>query len=212
MSGEQASSGPLVVKIGGSLFETGRLQRVLKIIAGARRPLVIVPGGGPFADAVRRAQKRSKISDAEAHRLAIMGMHQMADLFFDLQPELASAESLIGIRRVWTAGKVAVWLPLKMAMRDTSIPQDWSITSDGLAARLAEQLGRIPVVLIKSQPLEPGIPVSALANKGIVDSCFAEITARAGLEWKVFGPGEEAKLARLIGAGSMRSRKSPKRA
>ena len=45
----------LVVKLGGSLSETGELKRWLALITRARRPLIVVPGGGAFADAVRRA-------------------------------------------------------------------------------------------------------------------------------------------------------------
>ena len=69
---------PLVVKIGGSLVETGRLREILAIVARAQRPTVIVPGGGPFADAVRNAQAEFGFSDEAAHRMAILAMHQTA--------------------------------------------------------------------------------------------------------------------------------------
>ena len=46
-----------VVKVGGGLLATpGLLPRVGQAVArlGAARPLVVIPGGGPFADQVRR--------------------------------------------------------------------------------------------------------------------------------------------------------------
>ncbi len=54
---------PLVVKIGGSLEKSGRLGSVLSLIARATRPVVIVPGGGIFADAVRESANRHPVSD-----------------------------------------------------------------------------------------------------------------------------------------------------
>ena len=50
-----AASGPLVVKLGGSLAESKRLASILKIVGASRQSCVIVPGGGAFADAVRAA-------------------------------------------------------------------------------------------------------------------------------------------------------------
>ena len=54
----------LVVKLGGSLLkhveEYDRVLGVLADVGRARRPL-IVPGGGPFADAVRAVDARSPV-------------------------------------------------------------------------------------------------------------------------------------------------------
>ena len=97
------------------------------------------------------------------------------------------------MRSAWKARRVAVWMPAKLCERDKRIPRDWSITSDGLAARLAERLGRAPVVLVKSRPVERGASAAALAREGVVDPVFAEIEARARLEWAVVGPGEEQR-------------------
>ena len=52
----------VVVKLGGSLAASSHLPRLLEQLA--RTPnLVIAPGGGPFADAVRRAQKERGFDD-----------------------------------------------------------------------------------------------------------------------------------------------------
>ena len=64
----------MVVKVGGSLAETGRLKLVLPILAASKRPLVIVPGGGAFANKVRDLQNAIRFDDASAHRLAMLAM------------------------------------------------------------------------------------------------------------------------------------------
>jgi aspartokinase-like uncharacterized kinase len=52
--------GPNVVKLGGSLHDAAELGGWLAALAEAPGPArVVVPGGGPFADAVRAAQERS---------------------------------------------------------------------------------------------------------------------------------------------------------
>lgn len=202
---------PLVLKIGGSLAETGRLRKTLDIAGRAKRRVVVVPGGGPFAEAVRKAQAAEGFSDATAHRMAILAMHQMAELMVELQPRLQPAETLAGIQAVWTAGRLAVWLPFALAVRDTSLPCDWTITSDGLAARLAERLRGLPVALVKSRRVAPGTTPAALARQGIADPVFAAIVVRAGLEWHVLGPGDEDRLAGLLAADGTKPPRSPKR-
>ena len=189
----------LVVKLGGSLSETGELKRWLALIARASRPVIVVPGGGAFADAVRRAQAETRFSDAAAHRMAILAMHQTGLMLIAMQPRLIGVETRAQMRAALHAGRIAVWLPLRMCDRDDSIPQDWSITSDGLAARLAETLKACAVCLIKSRCCDCTMSIDRLAREGIADPQFAAIVTRAGLIWRVIGPGEERKLAAALG-------------
>ena len=189
---------PVVVKLGGSLARSGRIAGLLKLVTRARVPVVLVPGGGVFSDLVRSAQEREGFSDAVAHDMAIEAMHRMAEVFLELQPGLACVESADEMKAAWDEGRVPVWLPENMCRDDDQIPRDWSITSDGLAARLAERLGASLVVLVKSRSVEPGASLGALAKDGIVDPQFGEIVARSSLPWRILGPGEEADLARIL--------------
>lgn len=189
---------PLVLKIGGSLSGSGRLAEALVRAAASPRPVVVVPGGGPFAEAVRKAQEKEGFSDAVAHRMAILAMHQMAEIMMDLQPKLRPAETLTTVHKGLRSGHAMLWLPYRLATADTSLPQDWSITSDGLAARLAERLGRCPVALLKSCRVPDGASPRELAKAGIVDPVFAAIVARADLEWHVLGTGEAARYQALL--------------
>ena len=195
---------PLVVKVGGSLAETGRLAQVLRAITEAKRAVVVVPGGGEFANKVRDLQNALKFDDASAHRLAILGMHQMAEIYFSLVPRFAPADSLEGLARVAATGQIPVWLPWQMCQSDTGIPADWTITSDGLAARLAERMGGAPLVLLKSVDVPAGSSAQSLAEEGIVDAAFPAIVARAKLDWRIIGPADDAAFAALLDAISPR--------
>ena len=192
---------PIVVKVGGSLAETGRLKAILKVIAASQRPIVVVPGGGQFADKVRDLQNAIRFDDAAAHRLAMLGMHQMAEVYFTLEERLAPADSLDGIARVLATGLIPVWLPLQMCQGDTEIPANWSITSDGLAARLAERMGGTDLYLLKSIDVLTEATIEEVTEAGVVDPAFHGIVARARIAWRILGPSDDAAFAALLGQG-----------
>ncbi|MGQ0456588.1 MAG: amino acid kinase family protein [Hyphomicrobium sp.] len=192
------ASPPLVVKVGGSLVETGRLAETLEIIASAARPLVVVPGGGAFADKVRDLQRALKFDDAIAHRMAMFGMHQMADTFIATNDAFAAADSIDGIYEALSRKLTPVWLPLPMMEADAAVPADWTTTSDALAARLAERLGGAPLALVKSADVAAAATAERLAADGVVDAAFPIIVARAGLTWRVYGPSDELQLRALL--------------
>ncbi len=200
---------PVVLKLGGSLAESGRLRRLLSLVSRARRPVVVVPGGGAFADAVRETQKKLGFSDEAAHDMALLAMHQMADAMIALAPRLVGAESLIGITRAWHRRRIPVWLPASLCAGDRRIPRDWSITSDGLAARLAERLGDVELVLVKSRAVRKTASAKTLARQGIVDPVFPLIAERAGLAWRVLGPNDDAVLCDLLDIAARDARKNP---
>src|SRR6059036_4145114 len=70
-----------VVKVGGGLLGTaGAFELVIEAVTAFRRGrrLVVLPGGGPFADAVRQMFKRVRIGEDAAHWMAVLGMDQYA--------------------------------------------------------------------------------------------------------------------------------------
>lgn len=200
---------PVVLKLGGSLAESGRLRALLALVARARRPVVVVPGGGAFADAVRATQETLGFSDEAAHDMALLAMHQMADAMIALEPRLMGAETLIGIARAWHRRRIPVWLPASLCAGDRLIPRDWSITSDGLAARLAERLGDVELVLVKSRTVRRTAAARTLARQGIVDPVFPVIVERADLAWRVLGPADDCTLCDLLDVAARPARRGP---
>ena len=82
---------PLVVKIGGSLWRSPLLARWIAALRAFPGPLTIVPGGGPFADAVRAAQPTMGFSDRAAHKMAVLAMEQYGLALVDKFAGLESA-------------------------------------------------------------------------------------------------------------------------
>lgn len=202
-------SPPVIVKIGGSLFERRATEQaspglqLLAILDRARVPVVAVPGGGMFADTVRAEQSRLELSDPAAHQMALLAMHQMALALVDLEPSagrMIIASSHAEIAQALAAGRIAVWLPLPMVAQDPDVQENWTVTSDSLAAWLASRLGARHLVLAKSLGAPAQANAADLADAGIVDRAFPGVVAGAGFGWSVVGPDEFDRLAALLGA------------
>lgn len=189
---------PTVVKLGGSLASSGRLGTVLDIVLRATRPVVVVPGGGRFADAVRAEQARLGFSDEAAHKMALLAMHQTAFLLEGMNARVVSVERVAEMKAIWESGRLPAWLPYRLVAQTSSLPRDWSLTSDGLAAWLAERIGAVRVILCKACAIDPNASARALAECGIVDARFATIVERPDLPWNAFGPGDDALLAAAL--------------
>lgn len=163
-----------LVKLGGSLSYDPCIRpwlEALSTMGGGR--VIIVPGGGPFADLVRDAQQHWEFDDEAAHRMALHAMQQNALLLAALCPALMPVESESDMRVVLTRGRTALWLPLAMTLGNPNLETNWNVTSDSIAAWLASHLNAERLILVKSCRL-PGAPFDAraLSVAGIVDRAF----------------------------------------
>ncbi|MBY6243280.1 aspartate kinase [Methylosinus sp. Sm6] len=141
----------LVAKLGGSLWtQPDALRGWLAALLRYAGPLTIVPGGGPFADAVREAQAKLRFSDAAAHEMAIMGMEQYALALADLEPGLVMVSTPREAALAHRRGAAALWRPVAMTRSAPQIPASWDMTSDSLAAWHAREAGAEALLLIKS--------------------------------------------------------------
>jgi aspartokinase-like uncharacterized kinase len=172
------------------------------VLGDAGGAAVIIPGGGPFADQVRAAQKQWRFDDAVAHHMALLAMEQYGRMLAGLHPGLRPAATRAAIARARRAGSAAVWMPTRMALSEPRIAASWDVTSDSLAAWLAGVLVADRLVLVKSVALAGGpTAASALARRGIVDPAFPEYLARcAGETWCV-DDARPADMARALRTG-----------
>ncbi len=88
-----------VVKVGGGLGRGAGDEALRALCAtlgelGERHPLLVVPGGAEFADAVREADRRFGLQAETAHRMAILGMEQFGWLLTDLIPHAVRCSDL----------------------------------------------------------------------------------------------------------------------
>ena len=140
---------PLVVKVGGGLLRDQGLEGLRRACAetteiAASRPVLVVPGGGPFADAVRAVDAQVGLDDATAHGLALRAMDQLGVL---LRPLLPGAELLADLVVPRSLGLLQV-APAFAGRPD--VPESWSVTSDSLAVLAAGAIAADEAILLKS--------------------------------------------------------------
>jgi len=181
-----------VIKLGGSLLGSPELKGWLDVLArNGDGQIVIVPGGGILADAVHESQQLSGVSDLVAHRMAVMAMDQYGILLAGLNGNLVTAASDLEIAERGWQHKVVVWLPSAMVIADESIPTNWEVTSDSLAAWLAHKLNAEHLILVKSERPKMGqVSLERLTKEGFVDEHFGDyIVGREFSTW-VMGKGD----------------------
>src|SRR5215467_6676762 len=189
-----------VVKLGGSYAFSLQLPAWLEALAACAGRVVIVPGGGPFADVVRDAQAKMRFSDDTAHQMGLMAMSQFGCAVANLGKDYVMAGSLDAIHNAVRARQVPVWSPLPMALETAALPASWDVTADSLAAWLAARLGTLRVVFVK-QIAPPTASVDALIAAGILDRFLPRLLSERGLEAYIVGPDDHATTAAAIVAG-----------
>ncbi len=142
------SGAALVVKLGGSYAAQAALHAWLAAIAAAPG-VVLVPGGGPFADAVRALQPRLGFDDAAAHAMALLAMAQYGVFLRALAPALLSVAEPAAIAAALAAGRVPLWCPPPTLGAAEGVPESWDATSDSLALWLATRLAAPALLLVK---------------------------------------------------------------
>jgi len=151
-----------VVKVGGGLLaHPEALERVMLRMMKAHAALV-VPGGGPFADAVRALDASVAPRDFHAHWMAVLAMDQYAELLVGQLHGGVRVETLEEARDVLKRRGVPVLAPSRWLRRVDPLPHSWDVTSDSIAAWVAGQAGAATVVLVKP----PG------ATGQLTDACF----------------------------------------
>ena len=162
----------IIVKIGGSLYNSPYLKEWLnQLTCLDGQQIVIVPGGGPFADQVRKASEKWNIDDISAHHMAVLAMQQYAFLLSSINSNL---ELLYSYKDI-TNQKLMVWLPYRDVSNECDYPKNWQTTSDSLAVWLTCQLSAQNMSIVKSAEVE-----SKIYNKNIhshlIDEYFSHAT------------------------------------
>jgi aspartokinase-like uncharacterized kinase len=161
----------IVVKVGGGLLpHVERLDEVLAEIASASRDaaLVVVPGGGPFADAVREVDRGPGLSDWAAHWMSVLAMDQYAHVLVDRRAGATLVTGPIEIEKALAEDRLPVLAPYRWLRERDPLPHAWDVTSDSIAAWIAEALGAGRLVLVKP----PGA-----SGHGLVDPHFPRALA-----------------------------------
>ena len=187
----------VVVKLGGSVMSDGHLfDAALRAIDkyALRSRLLIVPGGGAFADAVRELDRRESLSDDAAHWMAVRAMDQSADVVAHRMADAVVVNSENAISNAHMSGRVPVLAPSHWLQESDPLPHSWDVTSDSIAAWIAGRLKAPHLVLIKP----PGVGLHESKEAGmkglsLVDRWFSSALP-PGTRWTLV-PADQVESA-----------------
>ncbi|WP_440953459.1 amino acid kinase family protein [Methanococcoides sp. FTZ1] len=129
----------VVLKLGGSLIE--QAENLLKEVDshfGDREndvKILVVPGGGIFANSIREASRKYSLTDDASHWMAIASMEQYAYMLNDMTgiPLIDDTDHI--------PKGVSILLPYKMLKDTDELEHSWDVTSDTIAAWVARRTG-----------------------------------------------------------------------
>lgn len=170
------SSDAWAIKIGGSLYDSEYLIQWLKVInERINRDIVIIPGGGPFADQVRSADKKFKLG-VNAHSMAVMAMQQYGGVLASLCTDMVEADTIEKVHIAWSKSKTAIWQPYEMVRDQCELDACWDVSSDSLAVWLASKLEINNLLLVKSSDVVIGeTNLDVLAASHCIDPELKEL-------------------------------------
>lgn len=176
-----------VIKIGGSLLKGNNLTELCKRLGdiGKRHRILIIPGGGVFADDVRVLSEKYKIDQDTAHWMAILAMNQYGYLLSSLIPGSIAIENIDEANKYLDKLMPVVLLPYHLFKTIDPLSHSWDVTSDSIAAWITGYIGEEKLVLVKSMDMtyENGndrdykspVDVERLKYTDIVDPMFCTI-------------------------------------
>jgi len=170
-----------VLKVGGSLADDpaslASLCQELSVLAKAHG-ILIVPGGGEFADTVRKLDKTYSLSNMVAHKMAILAMDQYGFFLSDITPNSYVSHSLEEISNS-VKGTLPIFLPSKLMFREEPLEHSWDVTSDTIAAYIAGLLHAEKLILVTDVD---GI-FSEDPKKNVDAKLIEELSAKKLLGW-----------------------------
>jgi aspartokinase-like uncharacterized kinase len=202
-----------VVKLGGSLLNYADLPNALRRWL-ARQSLahhVIVVGGGEWVDCIRRACSLHGLDQAAAHGLCVDLLSVTSRLVAELLPEACVVSDYPQLCKLLERDlpsceppRFVLFDPRSYLHEDetrlpgTRLQQNWDVTSDSIAARLAITIGANQFVLLKSVlPCSPH-EMKQLVASGYVDPYFQELADELPPTFMINLRAEDFPTARLM--------------
>jgi len=140
-----------IIKIGGSLYKHPKhLRRLCTCLSEwlKGRECLVVPGGGPFADTVRQAQKDLELPDDVAHEMALLSVDQYGLALSNLIKGAMPVKTIIEAKRLIPTF-IPVLLPSTIIMSSNMLEHSWRAASDCIAAIIAKMCNAKRIILVK---------------------------------------------------------------
>lgn len=119
-----------------SLFEEKLIQKI-----------IIIPGGGIFANFIRKVYSELKFTEEIAHFMGIISMNYNGLELSKIYPNLQVIENFSKLKEL--SDSISLFLPYDYLKENDILPHSWDVTSDSITLFLAKELGLSECFLIK---------------------------------------------------------------
>ena len=159
-----------IIKIGGSWIDKVELNELVTHLSKHSKfeNIIIVVGGGCFADAVRLVYASNQMSEKTGHFLALKGTEMFAHIIKEINKNISlinNIESLKVLDR-----KLKVWMPSRVLKDEPSFINSWESTSDSVAAWLHKKVKSKGLIFVKSLIFEKKkYKLKHLQDKNVLD-------------------------------------------
>ena len=184
---------PLIIKVGGSLYS--HAEMIIHTIRASRRDVLIIPGGGHFADNIRD----TGVQGTEAHWMAIAAMEQYGWYLSSFGIPVTITPEFIG--------RPVIFLPYQY-LRDTDpLEHSWVITSDTISAWIALQT-KSPLLILKSIDKirtegEPVDMIRSLIRTDDLDPAFIPFIQINRISGQIINGSNQKRLMSALSDGSV---------
>ena len=139
-----------IIKIGGSWIDKVELNELITHLNEYSKfeNIIIVVGGGCFADAVRLVYSGNQMSEKTGHFLALKGTEMFAYIIKEINESILLTNNIESLKVI--DQKLKVWMPSEVLKNETSFECSWESTSDSVAAWLHSKVKSNGLVFVKS--------------------------------------------------------------
>ena len=145
----------IVLKLGGSLMRSKELVVWLENIFSRTRDniIIVVPGGGEFAENIREIQKQLNFNNKIAHKMALLAMCQYGYFLTGINADIKILKNTKILHLDKNIGGSFLWLPDDLLENISEISENWDFSSDSISLWLATYLTADKLVIVKSKKI-----------------------------------------------------------
>jgi len=144
-----------VVKIGGSLFPEYTLELCEKL-SQSNEKIVLVNGGGEFANLLRTYHRDYDYSKQANHWNAIRCMDIIGELIADKNDKIEATNDINSIEDIHNHGNIPLLLCYDILKRYDPLIHSWDITSDSIACWIAHKINAKLLILTNVEGIYKG--------------------------------------------------------
>jgi 5-(aminomethyl)-3-furanmethanol phosphate kinase len=181
----------IVLKLGGSLLlKPGVAIRLREWLSSEfnEAQVNLIVGGGNVIEAMREWDRIHTLDPIAMHWRCIRALRHTYELVAEWLPNSHKVETAADFENHLTndhvGGVFLIAIDSFYTPSDGGIlPQDWSTTSDSIAALLATKLSIKSLWLLKSCEVRPHLSVDEAVSAGIVDRAFSKASRNLHVQW-----------------------------